>query len=447
MFILKLKVELGVADDWYELEKKQAKEQIVTWFDSVGLIGRENTEMGEGSRRELTRAMNNLLQGLEMDMDRGRRYQENKLWKEVDVPYSLRNALERFTKDDLVNIRRNLRLVGISHLNKKQLVDVLLQKIPEHFNDHLYLLDEERYKIMKKTIKRQGVLPIGDSLSLDNLEDYFGYGYIFPAIYKGERVFILPIELQEQFIKTDGPDLQKVMKRNTEWIKLTYGMLFYYGVLANSKLEELIQKYIKVDVDFDEFHRVLSLASEYYEDVVSVQAGYVNIDVFDLSELIDAQMERDNIDYYPFTKKQLFAASEPDYVEKTPQARLLMEFILEHYEITREEVEEVIYVLVMMINNGEDFSQMMTYLQKKFEFPSLEFLNIITEIMMHFHNNTRMWMLKGHTPNEIRSEFEEAPKPKEQNTNVIDFASRKKVGRNDPCPCGSGKKYKKCCGK
>ncbi|MFN8640511.1 MAG: SEC-C metal-binding domain-containing protein [Candidatus Binatia bacterium] len=21
-----------------------------------------------------------------------------------------------------------------------------------------------------------------------------------------------------------------------------------------------------------------------------------------------------------------------------------------------------------------------------------------------------------------------------------------KVGRNDPCPCGSGKKHKKCCG-
>ncbi len=25
--------------------------------------------------------------------------------------------------------------------------------------------------------------------------------------------------------------------------------------------------------------------------------------------------------------------------------------------------------------------------------------------------------------------------------------SGKKIGRNDPCPCGSGKKYKKCCGK
>ena len=25
--------------------------------------------------------------------------------------------------------------------------------------------------------------------------------------------------------------------------------------------------------------------------------------------------------------------------------------------------------------------------------------------------------------------------------------SNDKVGRNDPCPCGSGKKYKKCCGR
>ena len=30
------------------------------------------------------------------------------------------------------------------------------------------------------------------------------------------------------------------------------------------------------------------------------------------------------------------------------------------------------------------------------------------------------------------------PKPK---------IAEKKVGRNEPCPCGSGKKYKKCCGK
>jgi uncharacterized protein len=31
-------------------------------------------------------------------------------------------------------------------------------------------------------------------------------------------------------------------------------------------------------------------------------------------------------------------------------------------------------------------------------------------------------------------------------TEANPFAGSSKVGRNDPCPCGSGKKYKKCCG-
>lgn len=31
--------------------------------------------------------------------------------------------------------------------------------------------------------------------------------------------------------------------------------------------------------------------------------------------------------------------------------------------------------------------------------------------------------------------------------NLDSRATSEKVGRNDPCPCGSGKKYKKCCGK
>lgn len=37
-------------------------------------------------------------------------------------------------------------------------------------------------------------------------------------------------------------------------------------------------------------------------------------------------------------------------------------------------------------------------------------------------------------------------KQKPQTIQVGDKSLRK-VGRNDPCPCGSGKKYKRCCGK
>ena len=55
----------------------------------------------------------------------------------------------------------------------------------------------------------------------------------------------------------------------------------------------------------------------------------------------------------------------------------------------------------------------------------------------------------------VQQEREEAAKPQETNLEQAKAAGgpsgpRKvtaKVGRNDPCPCGSGKKYKNCCGK
>ena len=34
----------------------------------------------------------------------------------------------------------------------------------------------------------------------------------------------------------------------------------------------------------------------------------------------------------------------------------------------------------------------------------------------------------------------------EDNENKPQIDTTQKIGRNDPCPCGSGKKYKKCCG-
>jgi preprotein translocase subunit SecA len=35
----------------------------------------------------------------------------------------------------------------------------------------------------------------------------------------------------------------------------------------------------------------------------------------------------------------------------------------------------------------------------------------------------------------------------EEGTKSKPKKAEKKIGRNDPCPCGSGKKYKQCCGK
>ncbi|MDD2484572.1 MAG: SEC-C metal-binding domain-containing protein [Eubacteriales bacterium] len=66
-----------------------------------------------------------------------------------------------------------------------------------------------------------------------------------------------------------------------------------------------------------------------------------------------------------------------------------------------------------------------------------EFVNLI----MLAKNNTRIWENNGYTPSELHGILRKRDK------NIVPFPTlqRPKVGRNDPCPCGSGKKYKKCC--
>lgn len=97
------------------------------------------------------------------------------------------------------------------------------------------------------------------------------------------------------------------------------------------------------------------------------------------------------------------------------------------------------------------------YLASQFEPPSFVVLQQMINALMEFMNSTRQWILKGHAPSEIQREEKKLLRPLPQKPlvsqppqgagEVIDFRTRTKVGRNDPCPCGSGKKFKRCCGK
>ena len=65
------------------------------------------------------------------------------------------------------------------------------------------------------------------------------------------------------------------------------------------------------------------------------------------------------------------------------------------------------------------------------------------------NKETTLYLLKA----EIKQNLERKQVEKPIGDNSSDKSSTKtprkvnKVGRNDPCPCGSGRKYKQCCGK
>jgi hypothetical protein len=183
--------------------------------------------------------------------------------------------------------------------------------------------------------------------------------------------------------------------------------------------------------------------------------GYKDCRVFDAKEIAKEHRMRPEADYYPFTKKQLLKAGDPDYIDRTPHMNSFISFLLENYKLTDQRLKEIILQIIHMINLDTQPELIIEYLQNWLEIPSYKFPQVLTERIMELSNNTRQWVLKGHTPNELFQTEKKFLKPLpaesftkgQPNTKAINPVTSTKVGRNDPCPCGSGKKYKKCCGK
>lgn len=400
-----------------------------------------------------------LLNALEKAKAYGQQLEENRekrLWKMVDIPCSLYHAINGLTKAEMDTIRKNYEFKNLSALKKADLAVQLARLIPSKFKEIIYTLDQSRYDFVKMVIKNSGVLPdVG--IKVENAEAFLGYSVVFPGVFEDEKVLFIPDELINIFSRIDVSELENIVKRNTEWIQLTHGMLYYYGVMKPWSVKKKIEDLTGKEIDMLEFLDVMSFACDFYGQVRCTGNGFQDDRIFDAKTIVDEQRRRPGIDYYPFTKKQLVKASDLDYVDKTPEMNRFINFLLEYYDLTDQETNEIAYQITNIINADFKPTLIIQYLQSWLEFPSFEFVQQLTARITELNNYTRQWVLKGHTPNELFQEERKYLKPlppgpfnvDQHNSKVIDLPTRanSKLGRNDPCPCGSGKKYKKCCGK
>jgi uncharacterized protein YecA (UPF0149 family) len=73
--------------------------------------------------------------------------------------------------------------------------------------------------------------------------------------------------------------------------------------------------------------------------------------------------------------------------------------------------------------------------------PEASQIQNVLDLYQNLCNSLPIWPNNGWSPNELLQGDLGHP------VFFNDDGSIKKIGRNDPCPCGSGLKYKKCCGK
>jgi hypothetical protein len=398
-----------------------------------------DTKIDKKTSDALLRALYNMKeQSLQMQVKR-----EKQIWKDISSPCNLIDVLSLLKKDELDTIRKRLDLRGISSLKKGELALELERKIPVHFERILFTLDQERYDILQKISKNGRYAISTNEFLFSKVRSLMEWGIIFPGADQDEKFLTMPVELSTLFTKVDGFELKRIIRRNTEWIRLTHGMLYYYGVMETKLILERIRELTNQEIDTLEYLNVIYSASDYYKQAkFSYKVhGLEDHRVHDAKELMDEQNKKAAIDYYPFTKEQLLQAGEPGFIERTPSMVKFLDFLFEHYDLTHSETEDIALELINIINLDEHPSMIIKYLSTRLEFPTFEFVQEITALVMELYNQTRMWVLKGYAPSELA---------KEEKKHLLPLPSddeNKKVGRNDPCPCGSGKKYKKCCGK
>ena len=147
-----------------------------------------------------------------------------------------------------------------------------------------------------------------------------------------------------------------------------------------------------------------------------------------------------------YTKReQLFGEDNMRELEKIIMLRVVDNRWMEHLDrmdMLREGIGLLAYgqrqpLVEYKIRGHEMFNQMIASIQN--DIASLIFrVNIITreqQEAMERENQQRMAAAKANHGDDFQENVKQPVKNGE------------KIGRNDPCPCGSGKKYKNCCGK
>lgn len=378
----------------------------------------------------------------------------DKLWPTQSYPLSYEDALGTLSKQELTNIRVNLKISNMSSLNKQGLVDKLQHLIPEHVAQTFHLWDRDRLKVIQKVLQGEGRLT-NPMMEIQQYDYFRDRGLLFPATINGQRMLIMPLELVEWFKSSNKLPQQDVIYRNTDWIQLSKGLVFYYGTLTSVQLQELALSYCDKNQTDDGFMDVLIDAASYYDEI-KLESDEVTSFTYVFVENADwvrnEQAIRPTIDFYPFTKQQLLKAAAPEFIDRNKHYLELVRYILTQYEADREDVEFLIDECVDVVRNGGSLIETVQLIQESFEDPDLDMMSAIADLLVPLINATKQWALKGYSSEELSTikrnataNVLAAAEPAKE-ADVISITTKQKIGRNDPCPCGSGLKFKKCCG-
>lgn len=218
------------------------------------------------------------------------------------------------------------------------------------------------------------------------------------------------------------------------------GAVNLYGAIRRQDLVDLFNQQNEDQTDPEELY-VLLLPLVYKKQDYGFYKDYlVHSDFLSELLLLDPLIQiKETKPLYRPEKEELLAYANQDLVDNDAWREVLF-YMLETFGVSKTSTDAFYELRDHLMTDGgiSQLGSIMETYGLYLEFEDLQdFLNLLTEA----HNHTRLWENNGYTPAELH-EMERA-ELKERDPFTFEAAGR--VGRNEPCPCGSGKKYKHCC--
>ncbi|WP_296731490.1 SEC-C metal-binding domain-containing protein [Anaerovibrio sp.] len=350
---------------------------------------------------------------------------------------TLTEALNALTKSELEDIQYNLNLPVATNINKVKKAEMVEAVLPEviNFSRRWFVsVLEDQKELFDYACKQQGMA--GELQLEDHRLDYLrGIGIMYCGLSDGKLLWYMPKELQKEYEKINNAAFQQAVTLNSEVMRLAAGLVFYYGVMDYDRLYAKICDYIDDELEFSDFIGIIFNGGCWYNNVVVGKHELRYFELINMEALQQEQMNRPQLDYADIPYDKVWDAGQEAYIESTGAYRALAQFMMDKCDIDVLQAAEAVRSITVIIQNGYGMKEIVGFLrEKKLVLPTVEDTQELYGLIGRYNNTLPLWVLKGHTPDEVQS----TPQPA-----VV--RAGKKVGRNDPCPCGSGKKYKNCC--
>lgn len=355
-----------------------------------------------------------------------------KIWKNVGGEYSFISLLDKMTKDELVKISRKYSVKGITTLKKADAVERVKNIILERNTEIINKLEESVLKFLKELSNSSGLreYQCDDLLYTNFLRDR---GLVFTGLINDELYIILPEELKVLLEKNLTKEVKENSKLNYEIIRAIAGMAYYYGVISYENLKANINALFNISIEDELVETLINDGEELGYDYIVNDEYIYHIDVEDTEMILNMQ-SKNTVEYCKFDKKTLIKAGNPDFIEDNKQKAKLETVMGELFVIDKNILKEEMDGFIFAIKNEMPMDEAIDNFLEAYEIQSDEERNIFTYELQLFAKSIRRWTLNGYSQNEVE-------KISQRVVNDV------KIGRNDPCTCGSNKKFKKCCGR